>query len=356
MCVNLLIQYCDKNPDTFDDLGEVSLNQALDAFNTFDWDSQKRKIELRKSLHLSSSSPTIALKKEKTNESLYIACYEKNVYMVWYQKDKLVNTDLIHEDQIYDNSNRTRELIEMFFQGSLNADEEMFVDPESLVQKEIGRFSIKKYASYLWFLLLPLAIVFISSTTHSDGYLLIEILLLSLALLSVAFGPFLYLLYSYQAKPRVNSIVLLPEEHAILVKYTDRNLKVAKNQVSQCVFSFSKEGNAPWQSFANVVLTLSDKSQLFFTSLSFSKEELRRIIEVLDVNHYSFSGFQTLKTKQYQVNPKLNDVYNVGKEVFEERYVNFSTDKLKEIIANSCDYQAQAVEAAKKELEKRKSV
>lgn len=349
----LLFQLCDKNLGVLESYGVVDFEKAVSFFNDFSWENQNRKIEIRKGLKLTSSTPEIILKRERLNDSLTIRYVSENVFELVYECNKRYSTDLVPLEEVLDNTREVVKVIDMFFKGNLEAHEEHLAFDEDNKEKRVGEYDARKYLFHAWALLIPVVVSFLWYLMNSGEDNVISVFALTLGAVLLYYSGFLYLYLQYVSNPRINYVDLFPQTNSIRVYFQEKEKEISRDDVIQCVYSFSSDGKLPGNSFANLVVSLNDNTQHIFTSLSFSHSDLKSILNVLNVNYYIFDGFQMVRTKIFKINPDLNPVYNADKDKLKDLYTHYSSERLKEIVANAEEYQADAVEIARKELASR---
>ena len=94
----LLIQYPENNPFDFVDKGIIDLDNAINEFNSFDWELQYMKIEKRTVQRLTSANPSIIFQNIERNESLQISGDTKGNFSICHQLDDKSGSDFISED------------------------------------------------------------------------------------------------------------------------------------------------------------------------------------------------------------------------------------------------------------------
>ncbi|SDC56826.1 hypothetical protein [Williamwhitmania taraxaci] len=356
MTFRLLIQYSDRNPQDYENCGVVDLDKAITLFEGFDWEKQFKRIELREELNLTSPSPEFHFNNVENTEVLSIIGTHIGEYEVIYEKDSRIGTDHISENVINNPSGSTvQEIIIALYQKELAAQYRFDNDNHAEIEIELGEYNPWRYKRPLLTFLMPLLILlglFVFTTLERD---FIEILTYVVVLFALFNTPFIPIIAQYLSKPKVKSVTLRTGTKTLQINYLDRSILIKRSDILQCAFSYCDNGKQPWSSYANVSFILKDASQHFLTTVSFSRQELKTIIEEINVNIYRFeTSFPFLKTKDYSKKAEFNYDGIVKRADLEALYSEYSNGKLKEIVENTDGYQPTAIDVARKEIARRK--
>jgi len=357
MTYNLFIQHSNRNPEDYENLGIVNINNAIKHFNDFDWKKEFKEIEKREEQSLTSAYPEFLLVNTETNERLSILGTYIEEYEVTYEKEGKIGSEHISENITRNpTGNSVQDIIIALFQQELNAkyDYQGCEKKENIVN--LGKYNPFRYKfPYIIFsvpVLLFISLLLFSKTNEETtkyvGYIVL--------LYSVFNFPFILILTQYLSKPRVESATIDKNAKSLQINYFNNSIKIERANILLCTFSFCKNTNVPWQNYAGVSITLKTKEQHFLTTVSFSIEQLETIIETLNINTYKFdSALPFLKTKDYLKKTEISSIDKAKKEDLETLYSNYSDKQLKDIVINPDEYQPEAVDIAKKEMMKRKN-
>ncbi len=355
MQYKLLIQYPNKNPLDFVDNGIVNLENAIIAFNNFDWKKQFKIISKRDGQKLTSSRPSVIFDNTEKVEALFIECTNEGDFLIKYQFENKSGIDFVSEDITKNPSgNAVQDYIIALFQNELEAKFEFENTTPVAETIEFGKYNPKKYLAHLWVFLMPFAILIIHPKTNFDNGDFFYLMGMFSAIIAISYFPFFAILIQYLSKPKLLSALIIPDTSSLQIRYADKQVLIEKSDILQCTHTFCTNHNLPWSSVGNIVITLKDKSQHFLTTLTFSEENLRLLIQLLQINYYHFdTAFPFIKTTIQSDIVEVSHSYKSKKEDLEILYSNYSDEMLKEVLNNELDYQPDAVEVAKKELKKR---
>jgi hypothetical protein len=363
MLSKLLIQYSDKNLYDYADKGLVNMDAAIKEFNDFDWDKEYKKINKRDAQKLTSTTPGIILQNDEKHEELSIYGRDSGDFDVYYKLD-----DRIAEDVVYADMTRNQEGLEItdfiiaFFQNELDTKfifnsfpkkEQYDAHPiEDII--EIGKYNPIKHLIHFWVLILFAALfIFLPSANPNDSGAYIFWLLPLIIL--ILYIPFFAIYIQYLSKPKLLSASLEPKTGKLTLRYTDKIVQIEKTDIIQCVYTYcTNYRRVPWYKMGNIVLTLKNKSQYYLTTLTFKGEELKLLAKKLNVHYFQFdTSLPFINRKMYSDKVEVKPGNKTPKEELEMLYSRYSDEMLAKILENKEDYQPDAVNMAKKELERR---
>ena len=301
MTYKLLIQYPNRNPQDYEDIGFVDLDNAIKLFNEFNWTKQYILIEKRGGQNLTSPSPVIIFQNDNYTETLTIVGTSEGDYEVIYEKDNKISTDHISENFTKNPSgNSIQDIIIALYQQELEAQYKLQSETSDENIIELGKYNPLRYKYPFLVFIIPiiLLIVFIIFSKYDKS--LIEVLIYLVAFFSIINSPFILIISQYLSKPKIESVILRQEVNSLQIKYSDHSTIINRDDILQCAFTYCNNGRIPWQEYSNISIILKNKSQHFLTTITFSREDLEKIIEAININIYQFeTSFQFLKIKDY---------------------------------------------------------
>ena len=333
----------------------MKLDNAITFFNEFDWRKEFEEIEKREEKNLTSSYPAFVLQNTDINERLSIIGTQRDEYEIIYEKNGKIGFEYISEDITKNpNGNSVQDIIIALFEQELEGKDE-FQEEEIRKEIEIGKYNPLRYLSPILAFFFPIILFTILYLLADDKKELFDVLFYVFGFLTLLNSPFIIILLQYLSKPKVKSIILQNDTKSLQINYLDSNLLIKKKDIHQISYTYCDNGRIPWNSYASISIILKNKEQHYLTTITFTREELEFILEMISMHTYRFeTSFQLLRTKDYSEKNKIYSQNIVDGKDLEVLYAEYSNEKLKEIIENKEDYQPIAYEVASKEMARRK--
>ena len=357
--IRLQIQLPEKDLQDYVDYGFVELSEAKEVLSDFDWKKHYDIITKRNEEGIESSNIELFFTNSNEGKKLWIQVFDIGEFSVTFYDGKKQKDYDVYDSYGDDNeeSNLVKIVSDFYLQKLVATDETIDTEQnvsESLSKNTIGKYNPwKHYYPLLVFFAPIFFLLFMLNKGMDEGAT--ETLIIFSTIIIIYNSPFLFIFIQYLNKPKVQSVTLVRDETAIIVKYKNKQRKVHKSEIQELVFVHCAGSKMSWSALANISFMKKGGEVFYLTSLSFSKEELELIIKHLKINKREFKTyFQFVKSKQY-FNRLKHELKNVAtKDELREQYVNYSDKQLQDIISNPNEYQALAIEMAKKEIQNRK--
>lgn len=373
MQYKLLAQLPENNPNDHTEVSTVDAESAVELISNYDWKKEYQKIKHRESRNITSSVPKLIIQNVEATESLSIRKDTDDNFIVEYSLGDQNWSEYFSCDFNQNNSGLDEiNFIVAFFDHKL---ERYFTDQvteqdysvmeldensdiPAIIAKEdllMGKYILPRLLiRNMWFVLAP--ILFLSIMAFSSISILATLAFVGAlyTILLTTFFTYLLTLLQYIRFPRIKNAVVSKDGSFLDINYADRTSRIYRTDILQCVYTYNSDFQKASSIFQNIVITLNDKRQFYLTTLTFTHEELSIILNRLNINIYKFdSHFPFVRTKvisnDFGVN--LRDYTSIPE--LEEKYANYTDEKLKEILFNEDEYQPEAVGVVKRELQKR---
>jgi hypothetical protein len=359
MIYRLLIQYPERNPQDYEDLGMVDLDSAIKLYNKFNWLKQFKQIEKREESNLSSPYPEVVFQNAESNERLSIIGTQKGEYDITYESNNKIGIEHISSNFSNNPSGiSVQDLIITLYQQELEAKFQYQNDIATENILRLGKYNPLRYKKpfigFLFPIVLLVALFLFPKSTFNKS--MVETLAYAIAFMFILNSPSILIFIQYLSKPKVESVILTLDAKSLQINYVNYTVTIKRTDIVQCSFTYCNKGRTSWEKYANISILLKDKSSHYLTTISFSREELQKIIESINVNTYQFdTSFQFLKTRDYSKKPEIDKLNAVKEEDLEVLYSGYTDKMLHEIVENPDDYQSVAFKVASKEIKKRKN-
>lgn len=210
MKVNFLIQYPDRNPSEFVDMGFVDLDGAIHAYNDFPWDVQCKIAQERCANNLSASRTHLIFKNADKDESMIIYGSGNDNAEIWFQVGNKYSKSILNGDMTKNTESiDVVDYIIAFFENNLELEfthEEY--DEEEIT--ELGHSNLKMYLiKRSWVLLLPILLVIIMNGMYynPNQISILWVFVLLYGFYFILLLPFIIIYLQYLVKSRIKSIM-----------------------------------------------------------------------------------------------------------------------------------------------------
>jgi hypothetical protein len=360
MSYRLLLQLPDNHPSDLIDKGVIDLFQAIEAFENFEWQTKYNLVKSRKRSHLTSPLPEMIIENNERNVSLHIVYYGEDKFCVTYKSDNLVGYNIINDNNEENEDETVKEYIVAFFENNIAekidlAENEIEEETENYYM-DFGKYNPLKQIRYPGFTILLTILIIILPVIYNstDSALIMFVLTLGIGFPFVIFLPFFVIFLHYIYKPIIISARIDQNKKGLTITYQNEKVHIEKNNILLCEYVHTKNQKYMWSNFENLVFIMKDKTRHVFTTLTFSTDELNRIIDLLDINYYDRAVMLPFISKRIEDESSLRKVkYKPEMAELIELYANYKDEELIKIVQNEAEYQEEAVEIAKNELKKR---
>ncbi|WP_109830634.1 hypothetical protein [Reichenbachiella versicolor] len=331
---------------------EVDLNYstAIALYSEFPWEEQYEKVERRRQENLSSTSPTIYF---YLSDEHFLSISSLNSYgfYVYYKNDDKCGSLSVSNDSFDVRSSiSVNELIEQFFSSSIDETLELFDVNQSVkdFEKVEIEFSREKGDMFL-----PLLFMFVPITifTLAENYDLTMIGVLTLLCL-VAILPSTLLNLSYWNNDSRQKINYLPQEKKLIIDRNGIIHQIHKSEITSIKIIKTPDDQRVFDQHTYTLIK-SRKGNYIITHLTISPMDLVSLIQhnyQTEQVLYPKLSFEILTSKQKKEKANRKES---KKQEFLDKFKDYETGKLEEIIKRDDYYAEYAIEAAQQILDKR---
>ena len=348
-------QYVDDNPDIIHKhQGLINLEKAISLFESFPWEEQLEKVEIREQNKLSSIYPRVYF---YNNRGEYLSIYTNNLdgFIVNYDNNDAYNETYIPNDVTQKPMDVTVErVIELFFKDTL--DELLVLYPKNKVleNQDILKFEFGKSKQSLFspllFLLIPLFIVILENPSSEKT---LNFLIYSELLLLLFLSPLLILNYQYWKNDKKQIVEVDQKNKHIKIVKNNRSILIHRNQVISCDFIHTSPTKRLLREYRYLRIKTSTDT-FIITHLTVDPEI---VINALSIHYKEEEVFYpniVRKISSEKQESRIKEGFIKNKKEFLERFSEYENEQLYQIINNPDTYADYAIAAANEILKERK--
>lgn len=281
--------------DQIEELGKVSLSQAIKIFQNFPFKDQFKEVNNRE---LTSCFPTISFNSEDGKVLIIWAKNDKGFFIHYDNGNQVSNFYLSYDFEINPQGITVEEYIDFFFKQNIESklkltnkntnivdEEDIDNDAENEIQKvqsDIITFSFsntKKINSFLWilpFLAISCYIFKIDFDNNFDLGLKLHLLL------SLLWLPTVIIHITYWLKNRDSVVIIDIKEKRLIYKKGTKIINFNREEIDNCEINKSSSRIASWGQYCYILIVLKDKRQIVITNFI---TEPNNIINSLNLNY-----------------------------------------------------------------------
>lgn len=297
MTVNCKIQRAHFFPDQYEDLGLVSLEQAIRVFNEFPWEEE---MEIIRNRDVSSTKPCIRF--ETGNDSaLNIRLVSSDRFDIEYcEGNHFGNTFVSRVFGKDHHGYQVEDFIALFFDDEMSQILRLdYADPAFAPKASSGNavyYSIRpiRYDQLLWIFPLFLHGLFFWVTLllfKQEAFPLEGIALLGLIQMVLMFLwiPGLAILFTYWKHSRYMKVGILPASKAAVVQEPGRITRFLREDIAQCLIARPIKSRNHYVGFSHIRFILKDGKRITITSFL---EDPYTIADLLQLHYEERTFFQ----------------------------------------------------------------
>lgn len=200
MSYHLFIQLSKNHPSDFTDNGDVDMTQAIEAFETFEWQNNYNLVQSSKKSHLISPLPAMIFENKIRNESLCITYFGKNEFEIKCRTGNIEGSEIVTKFSEENEGEVTiKDFIVAFFEKRIEELIDLTEQDEDIykhlnTELTFGKYNPLKQLRYPAIIILVtlLIVILLLVNFMVNGQIILLYLLIILTLLMVIFSPVLF--------------------------------------------------------------------------------------------------------------------------------------------------------------------